>query len=68
MKHAETPLATPQTFVVTVIFATYRTVRARSVSEALDMAQETLVEEGATKQDLVNWHAHEVNRGGKSNG
>jgi hypothetical protein len=60
VKESGVPRSTHQTFVVTAIFMTQRTVCAKSEQDALDMAHDTLVEDGATKQNLVNWHAHAV--------
>ena len=62
MKRLAIPAPTHQTFVVTAIFITQKTVTAGSVSAALDLAHETLVEDGATKKDLCNWHAHPVEK------
>jgi hypothetical protein len=42
-------------------FVTYKTVVAKSVTQALQMAEGTLVADGATSSDLSNWHAVPVN-------
>lgn len=60
MDKTGTPGSTQDTFVVTAVFMTQRTIKAKSVSQALDIAQDTLVEEGATRKDALNWQAHPV--------
>jgi hypothetical protein len=47
-------------YVVAAVFVTYKTVRAETERAALKLAEQTLVEAGATSANLCNWHAHKV--------
>lgn len=60
MRKPIVPVSTQQSFVVTAIFMTQKTVTAGSESQALEMAEAELVMEGAKSRNLCNWFAHRV--------
>jgi hypothetical protein len=54
---------TQGTYVVTAVYVTQRTIKAKSQDHALQLAEVSLIDAGATSKDLSNWHAHRVNVG-----
>lgn len=61
MKKSEIPGCPQQSFVITAIFVKQMTVKAKSVSDAQNRAEEQglLVVEGA---ELSNWHGYAVEK------